>query len=82
MQFIASRLSKDTYISLMNQYAPFYKAGEFPELNRRIIIEEYEKAKSYMQAAGLYNGWIQESGGMERFAGVNIKPTSDIAKID
>jgi len=75
MRFIAQELSKDTYISLMSQYYPCFKAGEFPELSRRITQEEYQEAQKAMESHGLSNGWIQESGGLERFAGTNIKPS-------
>jgi len=74
MKFIAQEISPDSYISLMSQYLPYYKACEFPEISRRLIQREYEEAKQIMQKYGLYNGWIQESYGLERFAGVNIKP--------
>ncbi|MDD5236774.1 MAG: radical SAM protein [Candidatus Omnitrophica bacterium] len=76
LNFIAKEISKDTYISLMSQYFPCYKTGEFAELGRRVTQEEYAEAISHMQDCGLHNGWIQESGGLERFAGVNIKPSS------
>jgi len=74
MEFIAGDISVDSYISLMSQYIPYYKASGFKEISRRITIQEYEDAKKSMQKCGLYNGWIQESGGLERFAGVHIKP--------
>lgn len=74
MQFIAQELSPDTYISLMSQYTPYYKANQFKEISRRITYEEYQKAQKIMEKYGLYNGWIQASGGLERFAGIHIKP--------
>lgn len=75
MKFIAQQLSPDTYISLMSQYLPYYKAPEFKDLSRRLNKEEYEEAGGIMEKYGLFNGWIQESYGLERFAGVHIKPT-------
>ncbi len=75
MNFIANELSKETYISLMSQYLPYYKAKEEKEIMRRLKHEEYEEAKKAMEESGLYNGWVQESYGSERFAGVNIKPS-------
>ncbi|MFH0913192.1 MAG: radical SAM protein [Candidatus Omnitrophota bacterium] len=75
MQFIASQLSPDSYISLMSQYSPYYKAEDSKELSRRVSDQEYEDAKTIMEKYGLYNGWTQQSHGLERFAGVNIKPT-------
>ncbi|RKY31328.1 MAG: radical SAM protein [Candidatus Omnitrophota bacterium] len=73
MQFISRELSKESFVSLMSQYFPCYKAGELREVNRRISYEEYEQAKKIMHGYGLYNGWTQEAGGLERFAGINIK---------
>jgi putative pyruvate formate lyase activating enzyme len=74
MRFISEELSPDTYISLMSQYYPYYCAADFPEINRRLKPEEYLAAEKTMQRYGLANGWTQESFGLERFAGTNIKP--------
>ncbi|MFA5373837.1 MAG: radical SAM protein [Candidatus Omnitrophota bacterium] len=74
MKFISEELSPETYISLMSQYFPCYKSGDFPELSRRISLEEYESAQTIMEKYGLHNGWIQEAGGLDRYAGINIKP--------
>jgi putative pyruvate formate lyase activating enzyme len=76
MRFIAQDLSVNTYISLMSQYMPYYKASEFKEISRRLKLNEYAEAKKIMEKYGLHNGWIQESYGLERFAGVNIKPNN------
>jgi len=73
MEFIARELSKDTYISLMSQYFPCYRATQFKEISRRISYQEYQDAKMSMQRYGLSNGWSQEDHGLERFAGINIK---------
>jgi len=72
-RFLAEELSRDIYISLMSQYFPYYKADKFPRINRRLTLQEYNLARELMQKYGLHNGWIQESGGLQRFAGVNIK---------
>lgn len=74
MKFIAQELSEDTYVSLMSQYLPYYKASTYPKISRRLKKEEYEEAKKILEDHNLLNGWIQESYGSERFAGVNIKP--------
>lgn len=74
MAFIAGQVSKDTYISLMSQYFPCFCAQEYPEIARRITSEEYQEAQASMQRYGLHNGWTQQGGGLERFAGINIKP--------
>jgi putative pyruvate formate lyase activating enzyme len=74
MKVITQELCENTYISLMSQYLPCYKAGQIKELSRRVTYEEYEGAKQIMQRYALNNGWFQEFHGLERFAGVNIKP--------
>lgn len=74
MKFIAKNISPETYISLMSQYTPLYKAGQFKEISRRISQQEYDEAEAIMQKYGLDNGWIQEGHGLDSFAGINIKP--------
>ncbi|TRZ95088.1 radical SAM protein [bacterium] len=74
MKFIAKKVHRETYISLMSQYLPYYKASGLPDISRRLTIEEYERANESMHRYGLANGWVQESYGLERFAGIHIKP--------
>lgn len=74
MRFIATEISRETFISLMSQYTPYYKAGDFKEIARQITLEEYEKAQEAMARFGLYNGWTQEGRGLESLAGVHIRP--------
>ena len=74
MKFIATELSEDTYVSLMSQYLPYHLARDYSEIDRRLKKEEYQEAKEILERYHLLNGWIQESYGEERFAGVNIKP--------
>ncbi|MFH0855199.1 MAG: radical SAM protein [Candidatus Omnitrophota bacterium] len=73
MEFISKEISCETYVSLMSQYLPYHKAAEFKGINRRLKFGEYKEAQRAMEKYGLYNGWVQESFGLERFAGVNIK---------
>lgn len=75
MKFLAEEISVDTYVSLMSQYFPCNKAKEFPELDRKISLEEFNEAQKEMETCGLHNGWTQEAGGLPRFAGTNIKPS-------
>jgi len=73
MKFISKDISKNTFISLMSQYSPYYQAHNYPEISRRITKQEYQQAMECLHKYGLENGWIQDSYGLERFAGVNIK---------
>jgi len=40
-------------VNIMAQYYPYYRAKEFPEINRRITLEEYEKVLRYAKDIGL-----------------------------
>ena len=60
MKFLSEEISKDVCISLMSQYFPAYKAGEFKELSQKTTQDEYEEAFQIMDAYGLENGWVQE----------------------
>lgn len=71
--FIAHSISRNTYVSLMSQYFPCFEAPRHPPLDRRLTLEEYERAVELLHSHGLHNGWVQESGGLRRFAGTNIK---------
>ncbi len=57
MEFIATEISKDSYVNIMAQYRPLYRAAEFPELNRRITVEEYQEAIEIAEKAGLHRGF-------------------------
>lgn len=53
MRFIAKELSKNTYINIMDQYRPCYKAAEHPPLDRRITSGEFEDAVKIAREEGL-----------------------------
>lgn len=53
IKFVADELSAGTYVNLMGQYRPEYKAGEYPEINRRIKRSEYQEALTWARKAGL-----------------------------
>ena len=54
LKFLADQISPDTYVNLMDQYRPCYRAGDFPELSRLITAAEYEEA---MGVARRYRIW-------------------------
>ncbi len=51
--FIAEEISKDTYINIMDQYRPCFKAFDHPPLDRRITKSEYMEALKVAVGAGL-----------------------------
>ncbi|HEY5501155.1 MAG TPA: hypothetical protein VIK09_04140, partial [Candidatus Humimicrobiaceae bacterium] len=52
--------STDVYISIMSQYEPLYKAFCYPEINRLINRDEYNRIVDYADKLGFYSGAIQE----------------------
>jgi putative pyruvate formate lyase activating enzyme len=55
MEWIAENLPKDTYVNIMAQYRPVYKAYDYPEISRRISGEEYDKVVKRAVEIGLTN---------------------------
>jgi len=44
IEWITANLPRDTYVNIMSQYRPMYKAFDYPEISRRLKNEEYEEA--------------------------------------
>jgi len=59
MHWIAANLPKNTYVNIMSQYTPMFRAGEFPEIARRITLAEYQHAVNAARRAGLTNLRLQ-----------------------
>jgi putative pyruvate formate lyase activating enzyme len=57
MQFIASELSAGSYVNVMAQYHPAYKAHDHSPLSRHITREEYREALDTASAEGLHKGF-------------------------
>ncbi len=53
-RFLAEEVSRDTYINIMDQYRPCYRAHDHPPLNRSITPDEYREAMEAARAAGLH----------------------------
>jgi len=55
MEFIANELSINTYVNIMAQYYPEYKAFEYEEISKQISDKEFQYAIDAAKAAGLTN---------------------------
>jgi putative pyruvate formate lyase activating enzyme len=53
-RFLAEEISRNTYINVMDQYRPCYKANGLPPLDRRVTRAEYEQALQQAREAGLH----------------------------
>jgi putative pyruvate formate lyase activating enzyme len=53
LRFIREEISKDAFVNIMAQYHPCNKAGDYPEIARRISNKEYGEALDYARELGL-----------------------------
>jgi len=53
VNFLAKEVSKNTFLNIMAQYMPYFRAREFPKLNRPITEKEYKDAIKLAKKAGL-----------------------------
>jgi putative pyruvate formate lyase activating enzyme len=57
--WIAKNLPKDSYVNIMSQYRPMYKAFDYPKISRRLTSKEFDDAVGWAKEAGLTNLDIQ-----------------------
>lgn len=60
LRYLYETYKDHIYISIMNQYTPLPHVAAYPELNRRITDEEYDRLTDYAVDLGIENGFIQE----------------------
>jgi putative pyruvate formate lyase activating enzyme len=53
LEFIAEKFGDVVVVNLMDQYRPCFKAREYPDIERRLTVEEFETAVSYARKLGL-----------------------------
>jgi putative pyruvate formate lyase activating enzyme len=53
IEFLAEEISRQTYLNLMGQYRPCYRAGDFPGLDRPITRAEFREALAIAHCYGL-----------------------------
>jgi putative pyruvate formate lyase activating enzyme len=51
--FLVAAISANTYINIMDQYRPCYRAHEYPQLDRPVAGPEYQAAVAAAHALGL-----------------------------
>ncbi len=57
LRVIAEELSPATYVNIMGQYRPCYRAGEVPALGRPVTAREVEEVKRVARELGLKRGF-------------------------
>ncbi|MBS3737328.1 MAG: radical SAM protein [Candidatus Bipolaricaulota bacterium] len=56
LRFVGEELSRNSYVNVMDQYRPCWKASEYGELGRSVTGEELEKAFDLARKMGLDRG--------------------------
>lgn len=60
LRYLAANYSADDFLlSVMSQYTPSYRSGEFKELNRRVSTYEYDKVTELAAQLG-FKGYTQQ----------------------
>ena len=67
LAWIRRAIGRSAWVSLMGQYYPAYRAAEFPEINRGVSAEEYERCLRYLAVLGFENGFTQEVGSCDDY---------------
>lgn len=62
LKWIKENMPEDTYVSVMAQYFPTYKAKEDELINRKLTKKEYKEIEEFLYTLDLRNGYMQELG--------------------
>jgi putative pyruvate formate lyase activating enzyme len=54
LEFLAEEISPATYLNLMDQYRPCYRADENPPLDRPITSRDFSGALGWAESLGLH----------------------------
>jgi putative pyruvate formate lyase activating enzyme len=57
LRFVAEEISPHSYVNIMDQYRPEYRAHEYLEISRRITHKEYIEATQIAKRFHLYRGF-------------------------
>ncbi len=60
LDWVSKNLGLNTYISVMGQYTPYYKATEMPRYNRTVKPIEYKRVINHLNKLGFNNGFYQD----------------------
>ncbi len=53
IDFLVNEISGNTFLNVMEQYRPTFKAHKFPEINRSLTCHEFNKVYEYAKEQGL-----------------------------
>lgn len=62
LRYLHENYGNSIYISIMNQYTPVTDLSDYPEINRKLTEEEYQRVTAFADRIGITEGFIQEGG--------------------
>jgi len=62
LKFIVEAISKDTYVNIMDQYRPMFKASDYEEIARRPTLNEYREIVKIAEELGIVRGETYRHG--------------------
>ncbi|MBD3246956.1 MAG: radical SAM protein [Candidatus Omnitrophica bacterium] len=74
---ILTRTCPRALFSIMFQYRPFFRACDYPEINRAVSHEEYCQVQNALGTMD-FEGWVQEFNPPEDLAGTNFPDSLEI----
>ena len=60
VQYLYDCYGDSIFISIMSQYTPCTDLGDYPEINRKLTVEEYDDVVDFAVEIGVENGFLQE----------------------
>lgn len=60
IDYLYEKYGNDIYISIMNQYTPLENVSRYPEINRKVTAEEYDRVIEHACSTGVENAFIQD----------------------
>lgn len=61
MEFLVKEISPNTFLNIMDQYQPYFKTEQYPEINRSLRQKEYEEAVKMAKEVGLKRLYVKIS---------------------
>ncbi len=77
LEWVAENLGKNTILSIMNQYLPFYNAKDMPEMNRKVSAIEYKRVVQKALTLEFDRAYIQDNSSADE---TFVPPFSDTSK--
>lgn len=78
IDYLYSRYGNSIFVSIMSQYTPCTDLSDYPEINRKLSLEEYDDVINFAIDIGLENGFVQDG----ESASESFIPPFDLEGVD